>query len=217
MTTTVIVRPATYKGEPAVKLVSPYHPDLPAKAKDIGGRFATALNGEKGWYFDPRDEERVLALARDVYGTDGRTPVETVTIRVNLDSPRVLNGNDALSYWYEGREIARARGRDSGARLSEGVVLVEGRVGSAGSRNNPCITHKTGTVVEIRDVPLTPAVQADIDEGRVTVVDLPTLAEVAATTSIPERLDPVEQVWAIITALPIEAQVEIRNRLLEAL
>lgn len=129
-----------------VALATPYHPDLPTKAKALGGRWNPEA---RVWVFDLRDEERVRALAREVYGTDG-TPTRTVTVRW------APYGTD----WYAnpmykfGREVATRRSRDDAVRLGAGVVVVEGQLpGRGGSAKHPSIGGADGVVFEIRDVP----------------------------------------------------------------
>ncbi len=70
-------------GSTMVKLESPYHPDLPSKARDLGGRWNPS---KKAWYFDIRDEERVKELAQSIYGTRGEgEEVPVVDVLVKLD------------------------------------------------------------------------------------------------------------------------------------
>src|SRR5690606_11812951 len=82
---------------------------------------------------------------------DGSAPIPTVTLRVRL--------MDSLRYTYDaslelgGRRVARVFGRDWGARLSDGVVVVAGSIGSGGSRKNPRLTVSEGTEIELLDVP----------------------------------------------------------------
>lgn len=129
-----------------IAVASPYHPDFPKKARKIGGKWDGAA---KVWVFDPRDERRVRELCKEVFGTDG-TPVELVTMRVTY-AQRQAAHRDAI--WLAGRQVAQARGRDSGARLGEGVVIIEGSAYSSGSVKNWETAIAEGTVLEIRDVP----------------------------------------------------------------
>lgn len=139
---------------------SPYHPDFPTGAKKLGGRWKS-----DAWVFDARDEERVRALCVEVYGEDG-TPQELVSLRVDIDG--ITTYGRETSIFVAGREIVRVRGRDSGAVLGEGVVVLEGDFTSGGSRKNPAVEHDPGTVVEVRDVPRA-AAEAAVDEYGVNV------------------------------------------------
>jgi len=145
------------KNESKVALTSPFHPDLPARAKNLGGKW----DGDKRvWTFDARDEERVRQMCREVYGTDG-TPMQTVTIRMRLD------GSQPQTIWQFGREIVTRPGRDERIRLGDGVVLIEGAfAASGGSRQYPAIgILKAPVVLEVRDVPLEMARMAVELEG----------------------------------------------------
>jgi excisionase family DNA binding protein len=142
-------------------LTSPYHPDLPAAARKLGGRFDGAT---KAWKFDARDESRVRDLARQVYGTDGDTAIELVTVRLDLDRL-----SDAPNLWFAGREVARRPGRDDSVRLGENVIVIEGGfAGSGGSMKYPRLVAKDGTILEVRDLPRA-AVEAEDQDG-VTIV-----------------------------------------------
>lgn len=125
-------------------LATPYNPDLPAEAKKIGGRWDA---GSKEWHFDPRDEDAVRDLCRGIYGTDGSDP-RKVTVQVKL-APFSAHGR---SVYVLGCPVASVYGRDGGAKFPEGVVLVAGSIGSAGSRKNPRIVSDNGAVLELRDV-----------------------------------------------------------------
>ena len=137
-------------GTKKIKLSAPYHPGLPDKAKAIGGRWSSE---RKAWYFDERDEERVRKLAQEIYGTRGEgEQVDIVTVRVNLDD---VEGAKYGSLFLFGREIASRRSRDQRVRLGDGVIIVKGGFpASGGSMRNPSLAPEEGTILEIRDVPL---------------------------------------------------------------
>ncbi len=145
---------------------SPYNPDLPSAAKKLGGRWNAT---EKAWTFDVRDEARVRELYRSIYGTDGTQAAgDLVTLKVRC-----------VEEWDEwrgglfvcGRQVARATGRDSGAKLAEGVVILQGAVRSGGSVKNWRTIADDGTVFEIRDVPRPAAEQDTPSEVVVEVVE----------------------------------------------
>lgn len=133
-------------GVQKVTLEAPYHPNLPKKARELGGDFS---HDNKCWYFDLRDEERVRKLAIQIYGTDGETSVELVTVHINMDLIQ-----DMEQLWIFGRQVASRWDRDSRVRLGEGVIVIQGGFpNSAGSRRYPMLSAFEGTVLEIRDVP----------------------------------------------------------------
>jgi len=140
-----------------ITVSSPYHPDFPARARKLGGSWDDA---RKLWSFDPRDLERVRELCRDIFGTDGTEGEgELVTLRVVF--AETADTYDRTCY-VAGRQVARSWGRDGGAVLGEGVVVLEGGFGSGGSRKNPTLTVRAGTVIEVRDVPAGAKREADL-------------------------------------------------------
>lgn len=122
---------------------SPYHPDFPGLARQLGGKWRPPH-----WIFDARDHDRVADLCRTIYGTAGEE-VELVDVRC---SPPI---DDCTKTWHDfGRFLATRSYRDQGVRLGDGVVVVEGSFPpSGGSQKNPCLDAYEGTIVEIRDVP----------------------------------------------------------------
>ncbi len=135
---------------------APFNPDWNSPAKKLGGKWDSA---GRAWVFDARDEAKVRALALRIYGTDG-SPVaaeDMLTLRL---AASLLDGRDGsfggsrpTSWWFAGRQVARAFGRDSGATLGDGVIVVKGGFSSGGSVKNPSCTFSAGTIVEVRDVP----------------------------------------------------------------
>lgn len=148
-----------------IRVVSPYLPAFVSAAKRLGGRWSAPA-----WVFDVRDEPRVRAALVECYGTDGsEASGPMVTLRLVLQ-PGHYEDRDGIR--IAGREIARAFGRDSGATLGQGVVLVEGAISSGGSVKN-WITRvgSNGATVLLRDVPASWAerLQADLPSGLLSV------------------------------------------------
>lgn len=123
---------------------SPYNSLFVEGAKKLGGRFSNA-----SWSFDIRDEERVRALCFQAYGTDGvRTDQVTLRIRWRKDA-KILTSPISC----HGRSLARAHGRDGGARLCDGIVVLSGGFDSCGSVKNWYTSVSSGTEVLVRDFP----------------------------------------------------------------
>jgi len=144
----------------SLTVTSPYHPDFPKRARSLGGKWAAPK-----WVFDVRDEPRVRALCREVYGDDGETPVgDLVTLQVSF-APSVSMHGERAGIYLAGRCVAQAYGRDSGAKLGHGVVLVHGTAGKVGWGLTPDAVRSGGSmknwmtviegpcVIEMRDVP----------------------------------------------------------------
>lgn len=125
---------------------SPWNEEFVKDAREqLSGKF---IAGE--WVFDVFNEQRVRKLLMELYGCDGIT-TDTCTVRVVLDEDDDAKQGPICVY---GRPIARATGRDSGATLSPGIVLVEGSFTSGGSMKNWWTKVKNGrAVVLIRDFP----------------------------------------------------------------
>lgn len=138
-----------------VTVHSPYNSEFVDAAKRLGGKWR-----DNAWVFDAREESRVREICRENYGSDGLT-ANLCTIRVKL-GPRDNQLCGPIEIF--GRPIARAFGRDSGAKLCTGVVLLEGSFSSGGSHKNWYTTADTGTVVLVRDVPRS-RVQEKLDAG----------------------------------------------------
>jgi len=140
-----------------VYLASPYHPDLPGRAKKLGGRFD---GSSKIWHFDERDGPRVRELAREIFGTDGTDSVELVTLRVAISG--LAYGQRAL--FIAGREVAKRYHRDRAPQIGDGVIVVEGGFDACGgSKKYPQLDPTDDCVVEIRDVPRPAAERAVAD------------------------------------------------------
>lgn len=110
---------------------------------------AHKLNGQwvkPHWVFDARDEARVDALIRTVYGDAD----DLCTLRITWTSS---GRAPQAPITVHGRSIATAWGRDSGAKLAEGVILLQGGFDSGGSVKNWVTTVAQGTVVLVRDFP----------------------------------------------------------------
>ncbi len=128
---------------------SPYNPDFVRWAKTRNGKFDKA---QGTWTFDARDEAAVRERCIAVYGTDGSSDIELVDVRLI----HVGGSNYAAlckGIFLLGRQVVRAFGRDSGAKLGEGCVLISGRIGSGGSVKNWTTVVSKGAVFEVRDVP----------------------------------------------------------------
>lgn len=141
---------------------SPYNPDYVKRAKNLGGRWNA---DRRCWVFDARAEADVRALLADTYGTTGEEGEEEDLVTVEIE----LLGNwygARSSLFYAGRPIARAFGRDSGAKLGEGVMVLDGDVTSGGSMKNWATFAKKGTKFRIYDCPRALVEEGEVEVGR---------------------------------------------------
>lgn len=123
---------------------SEYNSDFVEGARKLNGRWSGGA-----WHFDPRVREEVEALCLRCYGQNS-TVNDLVNIHVEFtETKSVRCGPISIN----GRTLARAMGRDSGAKLGDGVVIVEGKIGSGGSAKNWETYVGKGTKMRIFDFP----------------------------------------------------------------
>lgn len=142
---------------------SDYSLDFVEGARKLGGRWNAA---QKTWDFDLRDEARVRALLIEVYGTDGE-PVKTCTVQIKADKYR-----NCESVEFFGRSLAWRPSRDAAVRLHPSVsVIAGGYPDSGGSAKYPSVDFSEGTILEVKDVPLSLALNAVESYDNFTIVD----------------------------------------------
>lgn len=131
-------------------IYTPYNADFVDKIKRIGGR---RWNGENRCWTVPETEiDTVRQFMVDVYGeSDLPDSSEYVDVRITFE-------NDAYSDYRSGivmfgKTIARAWGRDSGAKVGDDVTIETGVCTSGGSRANWYTAIKADTVIKIRNLP----------------------------------------------------------------
>ncbi|MFI8977484.1 hypothetical protein ACIGO9_31710 [Nocardia asteroides] len=162
---------------------SPYNADYIDCARELGGRWNPDA---EAWVYDARDRDRVEELLRAIYGTDGRTITadDLVTVRVPLAMHEEARTGRAV---FAGRKIAERPARDSRVRLSDGVVLVAGKLDSSGgSMPYPAIDAAPDVFVEIRELP-----RAALDVERpssYTIVEVTAQVDRAGLAAERERL-----------------------------
>ncbi|MGE8130077.1 hypothetical protein ACQKQD_24155 [Methylobacterium sp. NPDC080182] len=141
------------------------------RVKDMGGCWEAPA-----WRVDARNEALVRAALKRSYGGDGDGEPDTVSLQCRVEKD-AWHGPVEVA----GRVIARAFGRDSGAKLGEGVVRLSGTVRSGGSMKN--WETVVDAVVVIHDCPRKVAEKAMADgytgvtEARLYVPDVEALAE----------------------------------------
>jgi hypothetical protein len=171
--------------------VSPYNSEFVAAARKLGGRW-----NAPAWSFDVRDEQRVRAACAEHYGTDGLT-ADLVTVRAEFGPD-----NDTLRGPIEifGRPVARAFGRDSGAKLADGVLLLSGGFNSGGSVKNWRTKAQEGTVCLVRDLPRA-AVERALADGATWLAIEPETAPIDRAALAAEREKLLVRVAEIDAAL----------------
>jgi hypothetical protein len=145
-----------------IKVESPFNSFFVIRARNLGGQWDGRV-----WQFDSGDEDRVRELCQECYGTDGVTS-DLCTLRIEwIEDAGNCQGPTA----FHGRTIAKAFGRDSGAKPGEGIVVLAGGFSSGGSVKNWRTNVKSGTIVLVRDFPRQIALQLTTDEKHIYSIE----------------------------------------------
>lgn len=130
--------------EDQVIVTGDYNAEFVEQARKLAGKWKNP-----SWVFDIRNEDAVRKACLECYGTDG---LVTDLVDVRITFPDGFESPYCESINVFGRTVARAFGRDSGARPGDGIVLEEGGFSSGGSSRNWLTKAKSGTKVVMRDV-----------------------------------------------------------------
>lgn len=125
---------------------SPYNPTFVDRIKKMGGKWDA---GRKVWTIDARNIEEVRAVMRDIYGMDDQ-PTELVSVRIRVTEKIEVSKGPVTMF---GRVVASAFGRDSGARLGDGVAFVAGGATSGGSVKHWETVINSNSEIILHDVP----------------------------------------------------------------
>ena len=121
---------------------TPYNPDFVAAIKGIGS--ARWNSSARAWNVAGPDIDAARAVMREVYG-ESDLPDETPRVKIMMTFvDEAWAGRGAVTAF--GRTLASASGRDSGARVGEGVCLVKGSIDSGGSMKNWSSVVRKGAV-----------------------------------------------------------------------
>lgn len=131
------------------KIFTPYNAEFVSMIKCIGGRKWDAE--ERCWEVPESEIEIVRGYMMDIFGeTDLPTEGEKVTVKVTFNSEESKRCGSIVLF---GKTLARAWGRDTGARVGEDVTLISGSVTSGGSMKYWTTEVEEGTVLKVRNVP----------------------------------------------------------------
>jgi hypothetical protein len=126
---------------------TPYNAEFVRRIKNAGGRW----NGSsKCWTVPASAVDAVREIMRDVYGRDDVDAGDAVKVRLTFE--RRASGSYCEPLTIYGHTIAKAYGRDSGAKPGTGVFFVKGKPSSGGSAKNWLSYADEGSVVEIASV-----------------------------------------------------------------
>lgn len=142
-----------------VKVESPYNEKFVNRARNLRGSWRGGA-----WWFDDSIIDYVRELMMECFGTTGETPYDECELLVSNFSD--FSGCSPVVLF--GRTIARAYGRDSGARLGDDIVLISGNYNSGGSVKNWRTEIRDATFI-IKNFPVPslelPSVKTAIKEG----------------------------------------------------
>lgn len=158
-----------------IKVITPYNAGFVQKCRNLRGSFK-----DGAWYFDDSIEEYVKKALIDTYGVDGTSPVELCTLVVN----KFTSSSSCGAVDLFGRTVAIAFGRDSGAKLGDGIILINGSVDSSGSVKNWSTEVRKATF-EIQKFPLERTKFDDIQKA---------IAEGWVEVKIPKKAKPQSQI-----------------------
>lgn len=134
--------------ETTITVQGDYNQEFIDQARRLGGKWDAPK-----WVFDIREETAVRAASLECYGTDGNI-VDLVDVQVTIPEDVSHNYSNGKQRPLElfGRTIARAFGRDSGAKTGDGIVVKAGGFRSGGSMKNWRTINEDNTVIIMRDV-----------------------------------------------------------------
>lgn len=127
-------------------VTTPYNPDFVRRVKALGGKWDSS---SRTWQVREEAVEGVRAAMQAVYGRTDAEPAATVTVVVKTKwALSALCGPFCLF----GKVIARAYGRDSGAKVGDDVAFLAGQPTSSGSAKNWTTLIPGDAVIEIYGV-----------------------------------------------------------------
>lgn len=174
-------------------ITSDYNTVFVHAARNLAGKFHDI---KKSWYFDIRDEADVLEACYLAYGEDG---IRSDKCNAKITMP---NGHyaDKGTINILGRPIARAFGRDGGAKVFDGVIIKQGGFDSGGSMKNWTTRALRDTVIILRDVSH-PLVLQEQDRLAEEGLNIEILADINTQKLIEERERLLARLAEINTAL----------------
>jgi len=145
------------RSDGSIAVTTPFSEKFNKRLRELGGRFNRS---NRRWEFPLEAEDSLRDELHRFFGVyDGTETSVNLVIHNPAERDivaRFYNGRkNAFVVCGLGREIASAKGRDSGAMIGDSVIVHRGGFQSGGSQKNFRVTqNKEDTLVEIKDVPL---------------------------------------------------------------
>lgn len=131
---------------------SPYNAEFISKIKTIGA--ARWNPSKKAWQIPAEHTDLARSMMRQIYGEcDLPENIKYVTVELHFDKECRSSSCAPISIFQ--REIARARGRDTGAIVGDDVIFTEGKPTSGGSRANYTTIIPAGSIATVYSIPET--------------------------------------------------------------
>lgn len=188
----------TNLGNGKISIETPYNPEFVCRIRKAGGKWNST---KRVWECDERGIEAVRAIMREVYGMDD-LPQELVAVKVTVQEKAVSQDTGPVILF--GRTIASAFGRDSGAKVGEGIIFENGGCHSGGSMKNWYTVIKAGSVFTIFDVPRRAV------EEKLGWVDSYGTFEIVENAG-PDRRESLEREKAALLARLAEIEEELKS------
>ena len=134
-----------------IEVRTPYNPQFVSKIKTAGARWNAI---DKAWTMHAANIDVAREILRAVYGRDDMPAADEKLVRVRVTALQNISA-DRGPIVLLGRIIASARGRDSGARVGEGVAFIDGKPQGGGSVKNWTTEISEGSIFVVADVPTT--------------------------------------------------------------
>ena len=168
-----------------LEIYTPYNREFVDAIKMIGSARWDA--SKKCWTVTEDYLQDVRDILLDVYGCDDQEVTNTVTVRIEFEDDFEIR---CCGVRIGNQRVAYATGRDSGATVGENAHMLEGKIGSGGSRAQWTTTVEKGSVFEVKDV-MKPLLDKDMETGRWVVLDGQNNRQVipAKVTILEEKID----------------------------
>ena len=138
-----------------IKVITPYNSDFVQKCRNLRGEFK-----QGAWWFRDNIIDYVRNAMLEIYGVTGEEQYEECSLLVK----NFTRESTCAAVTLFGRTIARAFGRDSGAKLGDEIILIDGSIDSGGSMKNWSTCVKNATF-EIQNFPLPATEKEEIQKA----------------------------------------------------
>lgn len=128
-----------------IRIYTPYNGNFVRSMRKLKGKWVSGA-----WEVRADLIEEVRRIMRETYGRDD-IPVKTINIKVR--NKERLASDYCEGFEMFGRSICYASGRDSGAKIADGVAFIAGGCTSAGSARNWYTRIEENSEFIIYDVP----------------------------------------------------------------